>query len=202
MPRLQRCCDAARERTGPKGGCPVSLPPIGAKDTVQRVTQVKAKMRDRYIAGPFVALSLAMAACTTGDVLTEMPAPGYVEDVAARVEAVDWTQSEIVTVDLSEFEFEPTTLRFQEGVDYRLLLRNTGDRPHTFVSEGFFKAIAAEKLIWADGMIASPYLQTIEILPGSEKEVRFVAVRQGVFDLDCTVLLHALFGMEGKIVIE
>ncbi|MEE8227904.1 MAG: hypothetical protein V3R30_13845, partial [Kiloniellales bacterium] len=64
---------------------------------------MKAKMRDRYIAGPFVALSLAMAACTTGDVLTEMPAPGYVEDVAARVEAVDWTQSEIVTVDLSEF---------------------------------------------------------------------------------------------------
>ena len=178
------------------------MPPIGAKDTVQRVTQVKAKRRDRYIAGPFVALSLAMAACTTGDVLTEMPAPGYVEDVAARVETVDWTQSEIVTVDLSEFKFEPTTLRFQEGVDYRLLLRNTGDRPHTFVSEGFFKAIAAEKLIWADGMIASPYLQTIEILPGSEKEVRFVAVRQGVFDLHCTVLLHALFGMEGKIVIE
>ena len=178
------------------------MPPIGAKDTVQRVTQVKAKMRDRYIAGPFVALSLAMAACTTGDVLTEMPAPGYVEDVAARVEAVDWTQSEIVTVDLSEFKFEPTTLRFQEGVDYRLLLRNTGDRPHTFVSEGFFKAIAAEKLISADGMIATPYLQTIEVLPGSEKELRFVAVRQGTYDLECTVLLHALFGMEGKIVIE
>ncbi len=180
-----------------------SLPPIGAKDTVERVTQEKAKMRDRYIAGPLIALSLAMAACTTGDVLTEMPTPGYVEDVAARVEAVDWTQSEIVMVDLSEFKFEPTTLRFQEGVDYRLLLRNTGDRRHTFVSAGFFKAIATEKLISAEGMTRRPYLQTIEVRPGIwEKELRFVAVRQGTYDLECTVLLHALFGMEGKIVIE
>ncbi len=179
-----------------------SLHPNGARDTVQRVTWEKAKMRDCHIAGPFFALTLAMAGCATGEVLTERPAPGYVEDVAARVEAVDWTQSKIVTVALSEFKFEPTTLRFQEGVDYRLRLRNTGDSPHTFVSEGFFKAIAAEKLISADGMIASPYLQTIEVLSGSEKELRFVAVRQGTYDLECTVLLHALFGMEGKIVID
>lgn len=159
-------------------------------------------MRDRYIAGPVVALLLAMAACTTGDVLTDKPAPGYVEDVAALVGAVDWTQAEIVTVELSEFQFKPTKLRFQEGVGYRLMLRNTGDGRHTFVAETFFTAIAADKLISADDMIATPYLQVIEVLPGSEKELRFVPVRKGTYDLECSVPFHALFGMEGVITVD
>ena len=159
-------------------------------------------MRDRYIAGPVVALLLAVAACTTGDVLTDKPAPGYVEDVAALVAAIDWTQAEIVTVELSEFQFKPTKLRFQNGVGYRLMLRNTGDRRHTFVTEKFFTAIAAEQLIAGGDMIANPYLQLIEVLPRSEKELRFVPVRKGTYDLECSVLLHALFGMEGEIVIQ
>ncbi len=40
-------------------------------------------MRDRYIVRPVVALLLAVAACTTGDVLTDKPAP-QIRDLQIR----------------------------------------------------------------------------------------------------------------------
>ncbi len=147
-------------------------------------------------------LLTGLLGCTTGDIVLDMPAAGYVVGARARVEAADWSQAEIVAVELSEFKFEPSDLAFQEGIAYRLVLRNTGDRTHTFVSENFFKAIATEKLVTADGMIATPYLRAIAVRSGEEKELRFVPVRKGTYGLECTILLHSTFGMEGRITIQ
>ena len=147
-------------------------------------------------------LVIALGGCAAGDVLLDRPPPGYVADVAARTAAVDWTTAEAVTVELSEFEFKPGSLAFREGVPYRLVLRNTGDSRHRFVSEGFFQAIWAHKLVSAEGENANPYVKTIEVPPGATKELQFVAVRTGAYPLECTVFLHAAFGMDGRIVVR
>ncbi len=156
----------------------------------------KWRRRGRVLAVSSLAI---LAGCAGGDVVLEKPGPGYVRDIAAKTANVDWSKAETVTVTLSEFRFAPARLNFQSGVPYRLRLRNAGTRDHTFTSPGFFRAIAAEKLVAADGEIARPYLQSIAVPPGAEKELFFVPVKTAVYDVKCTVILHESFGMEGKI---
>ncbi len=53
---------------------------------------------------------VALAGCTTGDMVLEELPPGYVQDNQSRVNAADWSKTETVTVELSEFQFEPASL--------------------------------------------------------------------------------------------
>ncbi len=147
-------------------------------------------------------LIAGLVGCTTGDVILDEPQAGYVQDVPTVLAGVNWSEAQSVTVQLSEYQFKPSELVFEEGAPYRLVLRNLGTGSHTFVSEGFFQAIAARKLISRDGEIATPYLKTIEIPSQTEKELHFVAVRKGTYPLECSVLLHDSFGMEGQISIQ
>ena len=147
-------------------------------------------------------LAIGLAGCATGDIVLDEPGAAYVQDVAARVAGIDWSEAQAITVSLSEYQFEPASLTFQVGLPYRILFRNAGQRRHTFVAEGFFEAIAADRLVFTDGEIASPYLKTIEVLPGTAKELYFVPAKKGVYLLRCSVFLHQGFGMEGRITIE
>lgn len=142
-----------------------------------------------------------LAACAQGDVLLDKPGAGYVRP-AAGAAPVDWSKAETVAVTLSEFQFAPSAPVFRQGVPYKLLLRNSGARGHTFVSPGFFKAIAAETLVSTEGTVTKPYLASIAVPPGAEKELDFVPVRKGTYALECTVFLHRVFGMEGSITIR
>jgi uncharacterized cupredoxin-like copper-binding protein len=144
----------------------------------------------------------ALAGCTTGDIVLESPSPGYVQDIQSRANGADWSKTETVTVKLSEFRFEPPSLVFQEGVPYRLVFLNIGERTHTFVSEGFFKAIGAQRLTFKDGEHVNPYFKSVEIASGAERELYFVPVREGAYPLECSVFLHDTFGMEGQITIR
>jgi uncharacterized cupredoxin-like copper-binding protein len=148
------------------------------------------------------ALLAVVAGCAGGDVVLDKPGAGYVPDVTARVTSVDWSRAETIAVTLSEFQFSPARLTFQMNVPYRLRLRNAGARDHTFVSAGFFKAIAAGKLVSAEGEVTGPYLASIAVPPGAEKELFFVPVRTGTFGVACTVFLHESFGMKGKITVR
>ncbi len=149
-----------------------------------------------------LALLAELAGCSSRDVVLSEPSAGYLQDGTARVAAADWSQTENVTLELSEFQFEPAALVFREGVPTRLTLRNVGNRTHTFVSEGFFKAIAAQKLVSADGEVGNPYVETIEMPSVEEKQLYFLPVAKGTYPLECSILLHDLFGMEGQITIE
>ena len=148
------------------------------------------------------ALIVGLTGCTSGDILLEQPAAGYVVAARAEMESVDWSQAQIATVQLSEFKFEPSRLVFQEGMPSRIILQNVGNKVHTFVAEDFFKSIAARKLVGPDRIIANPYLRAIEVRPGVERELLFIPVRKGTYDLACTVFLHDTFGMEGEITIQ
>jgi uncharacterized cupredoxin-like copper-binding protein len=155
----------------------------------------------KHLALP-ILLIVGLGGCTSGDVILDEPQTGYVQDAPTVLTGVNWSEAQSVTVQLSEYQFEPPDLVFEEGAPYRLVLRNVGKGSHTFVSEGFFQAIAAQKLISTDGEIATPYLKTIEVHSQTEKELLFVAVRKGAYPLECSVLLHDTFGMEGQISIR
>jgi len=148
------------------------------------------------------AALLALGGCAGGDVVFKEHRAGYVPDVAAKVATVDWAGAKPVDVTLSEFQFSPARLTFRTGVPYRLRLRNTGDRSHTFVSEDFFKAIAVGKFVTPEGEIVEPYVGKVALRPGAEKELLFVAVRPGTYHLACTIPLHEAFGMKGEIVVR
>lgn len=149
------------------------------------------------------AASLAVVAgCAGGDVVLDKPGAGYVQDIAARAAPMDWAKAKVVAVTLSEYKFSPASVDFRVNVPYRLVLQNTGTRDHAFVSKGFFKAIAAHKLVSADAVVSEPYLASIGVPAGAQKELSFVPVRKGTYDLQCTVFLHQTFGMEGTITIR
>ena len=147
-------------------------------------------------------LIAGLVGCTSGDVILDEPQSGYVQDIPKVLAGVDWSEAQSVTVQLSEYQFEPSDLVFEEGAPYRLVLSNVGKGSHTFVSEGFFQAIAVQKLISPDGEIVMPYLKSIEVPSQTEKEIHFVAVSKGMYLLECSVLLHDTFGMEGQISIQ
>jgi uncharacterized cupredoxin-like copper-binding protein len=149
-----------------------------------------------------VLLITGLVGCTSGDVILDEPQTGYVQDVPTVLAGVNWSEAQNVTVQLSEYQFEPSNFVFEEGAPYRLVLRNVGKGSHTFVSEGFFQAIAAQKLISPDGEFVMPYLKSIEVPSQTEKELHFVAVRKGTYPLECSILLHDTFGMKGQISIQ
>ena len=145
------------------------------------------------------AVMLGLAGCAGDEDVFGKPGAGYVEDMAAPVAAADWSQAETITVALAEYEFAPATLSLRQGIPYRLRLENRGDATHFFASGGFFKAIATQRLKTPRGEIDTPYLRSIAVAPGGAKELFFVPMKKGDYDLECTAPLHSLFGMVGTI---
>ena len=139
--------------------------------------------------------------CSTESAMMKEPLPGSKKIPPSLVAAVDWSKAKLVTITLSDYSFTPEKIEFQRGISYKLRLENKGDRDHDFASEGFFKAIAIQKLRSQKGEVNSPYLTLIDVEPGSVKELYFVAAKLGSYDLECSIFLHAFFGMEGRIII-
>ena len=158
--------------------------------------------RARVWAASAALLALLGACAERADIVRDRPGPGFVRDIAAATEGVDWSKAETVTVTLSDFAFTPAALSFRPGTPYRLVLSNVSDHGHTFTSTGFFEAIAAEKLVGPSATTNRPHLVSVAVPPGVRIEVHFVPVREGEWGLECTVFLHELFGMEGRITIQ
>lgn len=139
-------------------------------------------------------VSLGLMGCASVD---------YVRNAPERLKAADWSKMKTISVSLSEYAFSPSTLVFQEGVPYKLEIINRGMTKHYFVSDGFFKAIAARKVQSnTDGEIKAPYFSAIEIFPGRSLDLYFIPVRKGNYDVQCTIEGHAKKGMKGQIQIK
>jgi uncharacterized cupredoxin-like copper-binding protein len=149
-----------------------------------------------------LAVMLVLAGCTMGDAGRKDTPSDYVVDAAARVAAADWSRAETVTVALSNFHFMPDKLEFRHDTAYRLHLVNQSRSAHTFTSEGFFRAIAVQKLQSSSGSVAEASTTSIELAAGDQKDLYFVAVRPGTYKLECSELLHDTLGMTGQIAIR
>lgn len=145
---------------------------------------------------------LMLGGCAGGQDLFGDPKAGYVANPSTLTKSADWARAQTVTVRLSEYAFSPTSLTFSKGTPYRLKIVNGGSATHFFVSQGFFKAIAARGLRTASGETTHPYVKSIAVGPGESKVLTFVPIKAGGYTLDCTAPFHASLGMTGAIRIQ
>ena len=113
---------------------------------------------------------------------------------AGSAGAADWSKAREVVVVTTEYKFTPHSLRFRQGIAYRLHIANKGRETHEFTAPEFFKAVAARdmKPLNADHT-------EIVIQPGERKDFYFVAGTPGAFKLTCSD--HDWAGMTGDIAI-
>ena len=178
--------------------------PTQTRDASEKQTGSNASARWQgrraNAASAFLTLMI-LSGCVAKDVVPT-DVSGYVTDVGERVVKLDWNSAKPVDVVLSEYQFAPNSLHFHQGTPYRLRLRNAGIEVHDFASKPFFQAIAAAKLVDAEGTTPLPHLISIGVDPGTAKDLYFVPVRPGSYSFDCDEPLHATFGMTGTAEIE
>ena len=106
----------------------------------------------------------------------------------------DWSQAQTLTVNLSNYHFDPERLQLQAGRPYRLHLVNSSSDGHSFASRDFFRAATVapdDRARVKDGKI--------EVHGGETTDVRLVAPAAGDYGLHCSHFMHGTFGMKGKI---
>jgi uncharacterized cupredoxin-like copper-binding protein len=107
----------------------------------------------------------------------------------------DWAHAQPVSVRLSDFMFTPDHLVFPLGRPVRLTLVNDGSGRHDFSAPEFFATAALR------GETRKPAAGKIAVDAGQTVEIDFVPSKVGSYKLDCTELLHAMFGMTGSITV-
>lgn len=149
-----------------------------------------------------LAGALFLSACSAGDDGFVAPTEERMSELKAIVDAVDWSKSEEQTLVLDEFKFKPAELTFKRNQPYELVLSNEGAVPHSFVAPAFFRASAVQGLIFSDGEVSMPILESVSLNAGETKILVFVPLEVGEFKLICNQPLHETFGMKGVIRIE
>lgn len=123
----------------------------------------------------------------------------YVLNALDFVDAADWDQEQEVELELNEMSFTPNILEFQAGQPYTLTIRNAGAEKHYFTAHEFYRSIATRKVETDQSEVKAPYLTAIEIYPGMEAELYFVAVVPGEYEFHCQIEGHSEAGMTGTI---
>jgi uncharacterized cupredoxin-like copper-binding protein len=140
------------------------------------------------------ALALTLAASAS--------AADYVKNYAEIVKAADWKAMTTLTVNMTEFEYD-SSLELKAGHTYKLELKNIGEKKHYFTAPEFFKNIATRKAQVNDqAEIKAPYFDAIEVLPGGQLDLYFVAHNKGEYPVYCTIDDHRDQGMEEMIIIK
>lgn len=131
-------------------------------------------------------------------------ATDYVQNYADIVKAADWNAMTTLTVNMNEFEYEfDTDLEFNAGQTYKLEIKNSGEKKHYFTAPEFFKNIATRKAqVNGQAEIKAPYFDALEILPGGQLDLYFVAHNKGEYQVICTIDDHQAEGMEETIIIK
>ena len=88
-----------------------------------------------------------------------------------------------ITVEGSEFKYNPSTISVKDGEKVVLTFKNVGNVPHNFV-------------------IDELNVSTKTISPGEEETVNLVADKSGTFAFYCGVGNHRQQGMEGEVNVE
>jgi uncharacterized cupredoxin-like copper-binding protein len=101
-----------------------------------------------------------------------------------------------ITIHVSNFAFSPDRLHLRSGVPVRLHIVNDGTGSHNFSAPALFLLASA----FPDG--APPASGKVELGPWGSEDLLFVPRATGTYKLECTHLLHRLFGMTGNIVVE
>ena len=99
-------------------------------------------------------------------------------------------------IELSSFDFTPHELHLRAGQPTTLVLTNVASGGHDFAAPEFFAAAQVQPSdagLVVDGEIDVPAMstRTVHLVPAA-----------GTYKLTCTHMMHAMFGMRGRIVVE
>ncbi len=110
---------------------------------------------------------------------------------------VDWTNAQVVEIDLDSYSFTPKSLHLKKDTPYRLHFVNKASKGHNYDAPQFFAALVvapADQAKVADGKI--------ELDPGASVDVQAVPSVAGTYSVTCSHFLHSTMGMTGEAVIE
>lgn len=115
---------------------------------------------------------------------------------AAGAQAPDWAHAQRVEVQLSSFDFTPSTIHLRAGRPVVLHLVNTASGGHDFTAPAFF---AGAQLRPQDRRAVAK--GSVDV--GSRKSVDiFLVPKAGDYPLKCSHAFHKTFGMTGRIVVD
>jgi len=102
-----------------------------------------------------------------------------------------------LTVEMSNFKFNPSTLTLVRGRPYVLHFVNSASGGHDFVAKEFFAsaAIAPEDRGKVDK-------GEVELSGGETADVHLVANAPGTYKSHCSHFMHSSFGMSGQIIVQ
>jgi FtsP/CotA-like multicopper oxidase with cupredoxin domain len=132
---------------------------------------------------------VALAGCQAPNLAR--PESPTVSDVKARLSTADWSRAETIPLTPSNYHFAPERLEFQQGRSYRLHLVNSSSSTHTFTSESFFTGNSVQA---GPGMPIAA--SGVELAPGEQKELYFVATAPGSYEFECSKLPHRRLGRQ------
>ena len=98
-----------------------------------------------------------------------------------------------VEIDLSNFDFTPSTIRLRAGEPVVLHLVNTAHGGHNFAAPEFFAAASGVSGPVTDGKVELHGAQSVDV---------HVTPARGHYHLRCTHTMHTAFGMSGEIEVE
>ncbi|GLK45868.1 hypothetical protein GCM10017612_37880 [Novosphingobium resinovorum] len=111
--------------------------------------------------------------------------------------ALDWSHAETLDVQLSSFQFSPSTITLQHGQAYDLHFANVSSGGHDFTAKEFF---AAAQIMDSDRARVSGGKVAVDA--GHSVDVHLVAPMAGTYKVRCTHFMHSTFGMTGEIVVQ
>jgi uncharacterized cupredoxin-like copper-binding protein len=113
----------------------------------------------------------------------------------ARAAEVDWSSARLVSLTTVEYAFQPNHLILRRDVAYRLHVENHGRELHELTAPDFFKAVELRNPEPLNREHTEIVLQ-----PNEQKDLYFVTLRTGHYDMWCAD--HDWAGMTGDITIE
>lgn len=108
-----------------------------------------------------------------------------------------WANARPLTLQLSNFRFDPSDIMLEHGVAYDLHFVNGSSRGHDFAGKEFF----AQAQVMPEDK-AKIRKGRVEVGGGESVDVRLIAPSPGSYKIRCTHFMHSAFGMTGRIVVR
>ncbi len=108
-----------------------------------------------------------------------------------------------VTLDASEFKFDPATVEVAAGRPVRIMMRNKGTIEHDWAIQKIPMVGMKESSSGGHDMIGmnQPELH-MNAMMGQTAQVEFTPTTPGTYEIYCTVMGHKEAGMVGKLVVK
>lgn len=100
-----------------------------------------------------------------------------------------------------ELKFFPSSLEFEAGKQYKLLLDNPSPTKHYFTSKDFADASWTKK-VEAGKVEVKGAIHELELKPGAVAQWVLTPMKPGRYELHCSVAGHTEAGMVGEIIID